>query len=572
MIASQKITAQQMGLAVFNDPQFKLPEKPLFSKHFTLIQHLEDGLIIDGGIEKQLLRGNATKTLIPELIPLMDGNRSIPEIASELPEYELRNVYEAVALLYTRGVIQEGYQVNESDASPYLPYLERFIDGTRINVSAGQALERLRSHTINIISDREKYIKLKEHFLQYGVEVDDWDYAEQSADSSQVTLLVLDHIDDLYDHKVTMKKLASKKVPCFVAILQGSTLITGPYIDTENTMCFECFLEQLERIPVSTETDDSVGVSRLKDAGLGYVAAELTNFLSRVSSLLITQNMVNVVDLKTWASNQIKFSKVPYCIGCDGVDDKDPVIDIVSQYESFVSFPPREFISIKDHQNHYRPKNLELARFFKEFHSFPFIQLEKESSLPTAQELKEGKAADLRKLAKILLFSNGLKTASTQRPNQVNRYAPTGGNLGSVDMYFLNKGIKGLEQAVYFYDPLKQGLYQITEKLDQSILAEAIADKDKIQAEFSKHLGYFVLAGSYEKVAQKYKEFGYRIVHLDAGVAFTHIKASSEATGLSVLETDRYIDDHLMQLLKFNRRKEIITYLIAVGKGSELDE
>lgn len=571
MIASKKITAQQMGLAVFNDPQFKLPERPLFSNHFTLIQHLEDGLIIDGGIEKQLLRGNATKTLIPELIRLMDGTRSIPELSNELPDYERRNIYEAIALLYTRGVIQEGYQRQVLDSSPYLPYLERFIDGTRINVSAGQALDRLHSYMINIISDKGKFSKLKEQFSHYGVKVHFGDCSESPVDY-QITLLVLDNLSKLQEHKGTMKKLASLKVPCFVVILQDSTLITGPYIDAENTMCFECFIEQLERIPASSELGSTDGLSRLHDAGLGFVVGELTNFLSKVSSLLITQNMVNVVDLKTWASNQIKFSKVPYCKSCDGIEDKEPVFDIVSQYESFVTFPPRDFISIKDHQNHYRPKNLELARLFKEFNSFPFIQLENENNSPSTQVLKKEQDTKLWKLAKILQFSNGLKTGSTQRPNQVNRYAPTGGNLGSVDMYFLNTGVEALDQAVYFYNPLKHALSQITEKLDSKFLLESIADKEHIESQFSEHLGYFVLSGSYEKVAQKYKEFGYRIVNLDAGVAFTHIKAASEAVGLRICETDRFIDENFMKLLKFNRRKEIITYVIAVGKGSELDE
>jgi SagB-type dehydrogenase family enzyme len=571
MIASKKITAQQMGLAVLNDPQFKLPEKSKFSEYFTLIPHKEDGLIIDGGIEKQLLRGNATKTLIPELIPLLDGTRTILELSKELPEYTPRIIYEAVALLYTRGVIQEGYQEMDS-ASPYVPYLERFIDGTRINNSAGQAINRLRNFTINIISTKEIYTKLENHFSKFNVNVNFGNSCVET-NTKQITLLVLKNIADLEEYKDTLKDLTKLKVPCFLAILQGGTLITGPYLDNENTMCIECFLEQLERIPSHYNLDQIAGMNRLHNAALSYVVGELTNFLSKVSSLLITQNMVNIVDLTTWSGEQIKFSKVPYCNGCDGNHtNSEPVLDIVSQYESFVTFPPRDFISIKDHQNHYRPKNLELAKFFKEFNSFPFIKLENETTLPETGVLKEKRDEELSKLAKILLFSNGLKTANIQRPNQVNRYAPTGGNLGSVDMYFINTGIDGLDRAVYFYDPLKHGLSQITEKLDHDFLLDTIEGKVEMESKFTEHWGYFVLAGSYDKVAQKYKEFGYRIVNLDAGAAFTHIQAASEAVGLRINETDRFIDDNLMKLLKINRRKEIITYLVAVGKGSELDD
>jgi SagB-type dehydrogenase family enzyme len=571
MIASKKITAHQMGLAVLNDPQFKLPERPLFSNYFTLIPHMEDGLIIDGGIEKQLLRGKATKTLIPELIPLLDGTRTILELTEELPEYSPRNIYEAIALLYTRGVIQEGYQKMDS-GSPYLPYLERFIDGTRINSSAGQALDRLLSFTINVISTQEIYTKLEKQFSTLDMKVK-FGNSIVDKDGNQITLLVLKNLSNLEEYRDTLKELTKLKVPCFLAILQGSTLITGPYFDNDSTMCFECFLEQLERIPSHYKMDKIAGMDRLHEVALSYVAGELTNFLSKVSSLLITQNMINIVDLTTLSGEQIKFSKVPYCKGCDGnAINQDPVIDIVSQYESFVTFPPREFISIKDHQNHYRPKNLELAKFFKEFNSFPFIKLENESSLPDTAALKNEKDGQLLKLAKILLYSNGLKAGNNQRQNQVNRYAPTGGNLGSVDMYFINTGIKDLDRAVFFYDPLKHGLSQITEKLDDDFLDETIEGKGEIETEFTEHFGYIVLAGSYEKVAQKYKEFGYRIVNLDAGAAFTHIQASSQAMGLRISESDRFIDDNLKKLLKINRRKEMITYLIAVGKRSDLDD
>src|SRR5450631_3133327 len=100
------IAAQKMAEAVQFDPQFTLPTYPRFPNELVTIP-IEDGLLIDGTDELQVLRGRAAQILLPRLLPLLDGTRTIQQLAEALPNIPARAIYNAVSLLYTRGVLED---------------------------------------------------------------------------------------------------------------------------------------------------------------------------------------------------------------------------------------------------------------------------------------------------------------------------------------------------------------------------------------------------------------------------------------------------------------------------------
>ena len=116
-----------MARAVEFDPQFQMPAQPRFP-HELVVVPLEDGLLVEGTDVRQVLRGKATKNLLPHLLPLLDGTRTIGELKQALPQVPLTHISSAVALLYTRGLLED------SVADPQLD--PATLDAANVGVSA----------------------------------------------------------------------------------------------------------------------------------------------------------------------------------------------------------------------------------------------------------------------------------------------------------------------------------------------------------------------------------------------------------------------------------------------------
>src|SRR3954447_12283567 len=100
------MTAESMGQAVEIDPQLVMPKRPRFLRELVAVE-MGDGLLIEGTDEQQVLRGSAAKTLLPKLIPALDGTHTTEELAALYPQLPSRAIHNAVALLYTRGLLED---------------------------------------------------------------------------------------------------------------------------------------------------------------------------------------------------------------------------------------------------------------------------------------------------------------------------------------------------------------------------------------------------------------------------------------------------------------------------------
>ncbi|MFB3193717.1 hypothetical protein [Staphylococcus pseudintermedius] len=181
--------------------------------------------------------------------------------------------------------------------------------------------------------------------------------------------------------------------------------------------------------------------------------------------------------------------------------------NIYFQLETTFNFPSKKYTSLKDHQNHYKVSNLNLAKEVKVF--------------PSNQSIGVQKIND-KKLIFILFQTIGLKKTNNKKRHFRNN--PTGGNLGSVDLYFINKNkTNNLKfNALYYYSPY----------VDECILIKE--EIENIQFNNSKYV--FIFVGDYKKVMKKYNEFGYKITHLDCGVAFANLLISTKCQKMKVEE------------------------------------
>jgi bacteriocin biosynthesis cyclodehydratase domain-containing protein len=107
----------------------ELPERPEVKPWYRLA-HANGSLVLEYGGRAVVLEGEATARLMPALLPLLDGTRSIAEITEALGEPIEPAVSKALTLLRQHGLLTEPF----GDPSPPAPRAEaaRFLAATSV--------------------------------------------------------------------------------------------------------------------------------------------------------------------------------------------------------------------------------------------------------------------------------------------------------------------------------------------------------------------------------------------------------------------------------------------------------
>jgi bacteriocin biosynthesis cyclodehydratase domain-containing protein len=84
-----------------------LPERPLLKPWYRLA-HTHDGLVLEYGQAALMFQGAAAQRLLPALLPLLDGERTLEDIGSYLGEPIFPAIRQALELLARHGAIASG--------------------------------------------------------------------------------------------------------------------------------------------------------------------------------------------------------------------------------------------------------------------------------------------------------------------------------------------------------------------------------------------------------------------------------------------------------------------------------
>src|SRR5262249_10559890 len=101
------VSGAEMTWVATHDAQFRIPLRPMLLPGLVFIP-FEQGLIVDGTQECQVLRSEGAHTWLPELLELLDGRNTLAQIASRMPAMPAGAIANAIALLYSRGLLAEG--------------------------------------------------------------------------------------------------------------------------------------------------------------------------------------------------------------------------------------------------------------------------------------------------------------------------------------------------------------------------------------------------------------------------------------------------------------------------------
>jgi SagB-type dehydrogenase family enzyme len=460
-----------------------------------------------------------------------------------------------VSLLYVSGLLQDGPAGVEVESIPseVADYLGRNLDTTRVNCSRNEACERLVGTRVLLAGPEALTDRLRAELAAAGVNAQAWSGSPEGLGMGDLVVAVSNGDTEAL---AELDEVCGKAGINWLHTAVGErTIEVGPLFNARHTCCYRCFAEGR-----SEPAGEPSAVRVASWAGL--TATEVVHLLSRVGQTPAVSGsmMFELVDWTQWMVGAYRRPGCPRCLPTEGPAGADGSA-LAHVYEQAVEFPPREWLNPKDHQAHYRPANRHLQQYNKEYLAAPRIALN--GGQPGAAP-----GLTMADLSALLRRAVGLRDPGPSAgPGQVSRWAPTGGNLGSVQAYLLAREVTGLDRAWYYYQRGDHSLARI--RAVSAVDDEAAAVCPVLAPR--RPAALIVLTGDLGVLAAKYHDFAYRLLCLDAGVALAQLAALSDEYGLTVQFADRWDDTALSEALRVEASVEPVTAVIALNRRDDHD-
>lgn len=555
-----------------------------------LIQHGTE-MLVDGVGPLKTLRGQSVAQLLPNLLPLMDGSKTQEELERSIPGFSTQAVRKALGLLFEAGLIEDGAN-NPSFSSvtvETLQFLRRFVGHTRQNANGAEAYRKLVEAEVFIVTSRKGTDVgegLSSLLTRTGV--------------GRVNTVDLDGLRGLtgYPHSTVIVSSASsgEEYEWNVALDEwcsqhGLSWIRGAFDDPAGyadigpvftfgeAACYRCFYQLHSRGPISSS--NSRHNSLTEEVWVGLLALEIIYSLTQIAPALSTDGFRRY-NLRTSESQDFGVSRIPGCPRCrpdscsfvsehnqafsDGYALTSPAV-VFTDYLGLLSRP------VDDQRVENRRSELSriLSRQTKHLSVPPQYPLPRKTimsdhklgSVMGRAGSCDGRAVSIDQLAAVLALTAGIRD-KTEPNGGVRRWAPTGGNLGSVELYIAVHNVEGIAPGFYFYQPAEHSLAALRWRSGGLAVDEFIRRAIRWRLPDLPEV-LIMFTGAFHRVAKKYGAFGYNLVHLDAGVAISQLEVVATALSLSWWLCHRWAYDLIEEQLHLQLPGEQTTGCIALS-------
>jgi bacteriocin biosynthesis cyclodehydratase domain-containing protein len=216
-----------------------LPDRPQLKPWYRLAR-ADGSLVLEYGGKALVLEGEATARLMPALLPLLDGTRSVEEITAALGEPIEPAVSNALTLLGNHGLLTEPFP----DGKPAAPRAEtaRFLAATSPRgCSPPRVSELLSEARAAVAGDGSAAAELARLLRVAGVDQVERASLRGPAPSADLVLAAPapEELPALAEWNVTALAAA---VAWLVALpFDGNIAAVGPLFVPAETCCYECY-------------------------------------------------------------------------------------------------------------------------------------------------------------------------------------------------------------------------------------------------------------------------------------------------------------------------------------------
>ncbi|HMZ31743.1 MAG: SagB/ThcOx family dehydrogenase [Methanoregulaceae archaeon] len=143
------------------------------------------------------------------------------------------------------------------------------------------------------------------------------------------------------------------------------------------------------------------------------------------------------------------------------------------------------------------------------------------------------------------------------------RNVPSAGGRHALETYLLINRVTSLPPGLYRYVPFSHSLVaieadlSITDKVMAACLGQAFVRSSAVT---------FLWSTVIYRMAWRYSERAYRLVHLDAGHTCQNLYLAAEQVGCGACAIGAFDDELMADLLGLDKKEEFVLYCAAVGK------
>ncbi len=566
------------------DDSSGLPLRPRFLRELVVAK-TEEGFLVDGASQLHVLWGESAKSILPSLIPLMDGTRTIMEIAGALPHLSAQQVREPLSSLSQWGLVEEGTENNaEIDQNPEtLAFLRRYAVGC----SGDEAFAGLMTCEVVLLSseqDREALRYLQSLLARTGlpnIKCLDWKslHSLEYGSTTRVLPVALSLSGENHEELEKLDDL------CFAADLPWLRIVVdqgkdfadiGPVFDRKQSPCYRCFTQTHSRPDCRVSKQPGKMGSDNAMFWICMAAAEIVYLLGRVTAPRLA-GWFRRYSLGTWNSKILCFAEIPGCPSCrpiprnpDGqVSVFSGQVDTAVIFEDYVANRSGPLVS----SGTMEPDVHALLELTKQTKRLPNCQQQSlpvnllDLSLPVLDipfdEAANCQTLGLSEIGYLLMMMAGVRKLR-RNTGMLKRWAATAGNLGSVEVFLAVRRVNGLSPGYYFYQPQEHTLASFRRRSGSIAVDDFMG---RVAACDSANLPDFMVlfTAAYHRVTSKYGPFAYRLINLDAGVAISQLRMVAASMNVSSRVANRWADDLIEDQLALDPMAEQSTALVLLG-------
>jgi SagB-type dehydrogenase family enzyme len=521
-----------------------------------LVLPVDGGLLFEGGPRRKLLRGGAVSAL-PSLLPLLDGQRPLSGIATELG-WTLSDVQTAVAVLTASGLVEHGDFDTASSgsavSSQVSAFLSRQISVTGMHPNARSAAAALADASILLVAPERVATPMQEALSGTGVSHLAWHAGPQAISESDMrsaaaggrsaVAVMLDTPGTAGGFCVMERLCRTHGIPLLRFALSPRKIEVGPIFYGGFTACHGCFSRGYEELNWTEVIPVDGGQHRDEcnaDLAAGLVTQEILAIVSQIT-WPTCYRALTVTLIATLVQHRFVVTPYPDCAICGiGLPPADnPGAELAAAFEWIIQNPPAELWPAVENMDSRGPAVPELETRRPTFRTCPRRLLPSPETIapPGRPYDGEGRGGPIQPnghlreaiVAGILLHSAGCQQQDGHA-RRGQRWAPSAGNLGSTEIYALCRPgqFGNLPGTIFRYDDLSHEMIAVRSDspgLQECLTGTSLADDVPLIA--------LVLVGATGRISQKYGLPGYRLAHLDAGCAAFQMAAVANSYGLEV--------------------------------------
>lgn len=496
-----------------------LPTRPIFPTEYRLLQFGQGNVIILGAGSRQIITCSLNINDLKSTLKLMDGSRTIEEIVSDVKKsystylIERDDIFSLICSLHDLGMFEEAKSNNRRDNSikgSYIPentqaFLGRMCGPSGMHHNRHEMWEKLRSTKVFIIGNSNFSQALEKNFIQAGINTT----TERKSNTVVVLYNNEKDLDSAKEKLSSIKKINGNILDVLFLGFTPEGLFIGPLTNSERSDRFFCWLVCFLKggtlsIDSSRRFDDME--RQMSDKFYTHFSTSVIfNLIAGIGDAFIYE-CVNIIasSYDSPAVEQRSFSLSSY-VSPNEIPEhysKEKAFEVlmVGAWFSGAEIPPPKYISPRVHRKHYAAANIALTKEKNSiFYGVKRVKFEQLSKVCEMHSIDQESLAVLCKLA----FGE----------EKEKRLTPTGGDLRSTEAILLispnpAESDKDLDAGIYRYCSGDSRL-------------ELIANFPKEYFDLGLNGIHLVVASRYQKIYEKYYAGTFKIINLDAGVAYT---------------------------------------------------